>query len=99
MNDWYQRMVAALQLNGKGEPTQKAYTRALRMLCGFYNKTPDLKALSKIFRAKFRDLMKQRNLFDQIPNEVWQVHWNVNCQAVGSSAATLKMKLYRPVGF
>ena len=22
MNDWYQRMVATLQLNGKGEPTQ-----------------------------------------------------------------------------
>jgi len=23
MNDWYQRMIATLQLNGKGEPTQK----------------------------------------------------------------------------
>ena len=42
MNDWYQHMVAALQLNGKGEPTQKAYTRAVRMLCEFYRKTPDL---------------------------------------------------------
>jgi site-specific recombinase XerD len=42
MNDWYQRMVAALQLNGKGEPTQKAYTRAVRMLSEFYHKTPDL---------------------------------------------------------
>ncbi len=42
MNDWYQRMVAALQLNGKGEPIQKAYTRAVRMLCEFYGKTPDL---------------------------------------------------------
>jgi site-specific recombinase XerD len=42
MNDWYQRMVATLQLNGKGEPTQKAYTRAVRMLCEFYDKTPDL---------------------------------------------------------
>jgi hypothetical protein len=28
MNDWYQQMVSTLQLNGKGEPTQKAYTRA-----------------------------------------------------------------------
>jgi hypothetical protein len=26
MNDWYERMIATLQLNGKGEPTQKAYT-------------------------------------------------------------------------
>jgi hypothetical protein len=42
MNDWYERMMAALQLNGKGEPTQKAYTRAVCMLCEFYHKTPDL---------------------------------------------------------
>jgi hypothetical protein len=42
MNDGYQRMIATLQLNGKGEPTQKAYTRAVRMLSEFYNKTPDL---------------------------------------------------------
>ena len=42
MNDWYERMIAVLQLNGKGEPTQKAYTRAVRMLCEFYHKTPDL---------------------------------------------------------
>jgi len=31
MNDWYQRMVATLQLNGKGERTQQAYTR--RSVC------------------------------------------------------------------
>lgn len=49
-----------------------------------------LKALSVVFRAKFRDLMKQVKLLDQIPNEVWQIAWNVNCQAVASSAATLK---------
>jgi hypothetical protein len=49
-----------------------------------------VKALSKIFRAKFRDLMKQAQLFDQIPAQVWQVDWNVNCQAVASSNATLK---------
>lgn len=42
MNDWYQRMVDTLQLNGKGERTQQAYTRAVRMLSQFYDKTPDL---------------------------------------------------------
>ena len=42
MNDWYQRRVATLQLNGKGKPTQKAYTRTVRMLSESYHKTPDL---------------------------------------------------------
>jgi hypothetical protein len=36
MNDWYQRMVGTLQLNGKGERTQQAYTRSVRMLSQFY---------------------------------------------------------------
>jgi hypothetical protein len=49
-----------------------------------------VKALSIIFRTKFRDLMKQAKLLDQIPNDVWQIAWNVNCQPVGSSQATLK---------
>jgi hypothetical protein len=49
-----------------------------------------VKALSKLFRAKFRDLMKQTLLFDQIPAQVWLIDWNVNCQAVSSSEATLK---------
>ena len=42
MNDWYQRMVDALQLNGRGERTQQAYTRSVRMLSQFYDKTPNL---------------------------------------------------------
>ena len=42
MNDWYQSMVNTLQLNGKGERTQQAYTRSVRMLSQFYGKTPDL---------------------------------------------------------
>ena len=187
MNDWYQRMVDTLQLNGKGERTQQAYTRSVRMLSQFYDKTPDLvseqelqeyflqrknvnhwapktmricycgirffyvnvlerdpkhigadlpgffgvlhtwgrtlqyhphihyvvaggalcstdgswhpsridfflpvQALSQIFRAKFRDLMEQAKLFDQVPAEVWHIDWNVNCQAVSSSEASLK---------
>ena len=35
MTDWYQRSINALQLNGTGERTQEAYTRALRMLSTF----------------------------------------------------------------
>lgn len=49
-----------------------------------------VKALSVIFRAKFRDLMEQAKLLDRIPPDVWQIAWNVNCQAVFSSEASLK---------
>jgi len=47
-------------------------------------------ALSAIFRAKFRDAMDQAGLLGEIPLEVWNIDWNVNCQAVGSGQATLK---------
>jgi integrase/recombinase XerD len=40
--EWHDRMIKALQLNGKGERTQQAYARALRMLVDFYDKSPDL---------------------------------------------------------
>jgi len=49
-----------------------------------------VKALSKIFRAKFRDQIKQASRFDQIPSEVWQRDWNVNSQPIPSSQACLK---------
>jgi site-specific recombinase XerD len=38
--DWYQQSINALQLNGKGERTQQAYTRALRQLVEFTGKRP-----------------------------------------------------------
>jgi integrase/recombinase XerD len=40
--EWYDSMIKTLQLNGKGERTQEAYARALRMLVEFYGKSPDL---------------------------------------------------------
>ncbi len=39
--EWYDRMIQALQLNGKGERTQEAYARAVRMLIEFQHQTPD----------------------------------------------------------
>jgi integrase/recombinase XerD len=39
--DWYDRMIHALQLNGKGERTQEAYARAVRMLVEFQDKAPE----------------------------------------------------------
>lgn len=41
MTDWYQKSINALALNGKGERTQEAYTRAVRMLSQFYGKSPE----------------------------------------------------------
>lgn len=39
--EWYQQSINTLQLNGKGERTQEAYTRAVRMLVDFYGKSPE----------------------------------------------------------
>jgi hypothetical protein len=47
-------------------------------------------ALSKIFKAKFRDEMIKVGLYNQINPVVWKLDWNVNCQAVGSSEGSLK---------
>ena len=41
MKDYYQKSIEALQLAGMSESTQKAYTRAVRQLVDFYDKTPD----------------------------------------------------------
>lgn len=42
MENWYDKMVKMLQLNGKGDSSQKAYARAVRMLVDHYHKDPDL---------------------------------------------------------
>ena len=42
MKDYYQKSMRALQLAGMSQPTQKGYTRSMRMLVDFYGKTPDL---------------------------------------------------------
>lgn len=49
-----------------------------------------VEAMSKIFKAKFRDEMKKYNLYNDIPPDVWNQNWVVNCQAVGSSAESVK---------
>jgi hypothetical protein len=49
-----------------------------------------VKAMSRIYRAEFRDAMVREGLYGQIPSEVWNIDWNVNVQAVGSAEQTLK---------
>jgi hypothetical protein len=49
-----------------------------------------VKALSRIFRAKFRDALRQSDLFTEIPPEVWEEEWVVHCQPVGDGLYALK---------
>jgi hypothetical protein len=49
-----------------------------------------VRALSKIYRAKFKAEMERLGLIDQIDPSVWATDWIVNCQAVGSPEAALK---------
>ena len=43
-----------------------------------------VKALSPIFRAKFRDSLKMTQLFAQVEPRVWRKDWVVHCEPVGS---------------
>ena len=49
-----------------------------------------VKAMSAIFKAKFRDAMKKNCLYAQNPPKVWDQSFNVNCQAIGSSGSSIK---------
>jgi hypothetical protein len=49
-----------------------------------------VKALSLLFRAKFRDALRQTDWFDQVPPTVWQQDWVVHCQPVGKGMGALK---------
>jgi hypothetical protein len=49
-----------------------------------------VKALSKIFRAKFRDALRQADCFADVLAAVWEKDWVVHCQPVGKGFSTLK---------
>jgi hypothetical protein len=49
-----------------------------------------VKALSIIYRAKFRDAMQRAGLLNQIDPAVWRKPWVVDSQAVGDGRASLK---------
>jgi len=49
-----------------------------------------VKALSPIYRAKFRDAMERAGLLHRIDPKVWTLDWNVDSQAVGESHTSLK---------
>jgi hypothetical protein len=49
-----------------------------------------VRALSLIFRAKFRDLLIKTDLFNQVDARVWKKGWVVHSQPVGSGEAAFK---------
>lgn len=51
-----------------------------------------VKALSKIFRAMFRDALKEMapELFGPIPKSVWKRAWVVHCKPAGNGDSVLK---------
>jgi integrase/recombinase XerD len=87
MTDWYGKTIQALQLNGKGERTQEAYARSVRMLSQFYGKTPD-----QISEQELQDyFLHRKNVDNWSPNtmricycgirfffeHVLQRHWHI----------------------
>jgi Putative transposase/Transposase zinc-binding domain len=49
-----------------------------------------VKALSPIFRAKFRDQLKKTELFLQVDEQAWKKKWVVHSEPVGSGQAAFK---------
>jgi hypothetical protein len=49
-----------------------------------------VKALSPIFRAKFRDQLKKTELFNHVDQRVWTKAWVVHSKPVGSGQAAFK---------
>ena len=47
-------------------------------------------ALSVIFRAKFRDLLKKTELYSEVDPRVWKKEWVVHSEPVGSGEAAFK---------
>ncbi len=49
-----------------------------------------VKAMSKIFKAKFRDIMKKNGLYHKISAHVWNQDWIVHSKAIGSAENSIK---------
>ena len=60
MKDYYKKSMRALQLAGMSERTQQCYTRSVRMLVDFYNKTPD-----KVNEHELQDYFLHRRNVDK----------------------------------
>jgi site-specific recombinase XerD len=70
MTDWYEKSMRALQLAGKGARTQQAYTRSVRKLLEFFDKSPEL-----ISETELQDyFLHRRNIDEWSPNTMRIAH-------------------------
>ena len=60
MKDYYKKSMRALQLAGMSERTQQCYSRSVRMLSDFFNKTPD-----RISEQELQDYFLHRKNVDK----------------------------------
>ncbi|TFH14972.1 MAG: transposase [Lentisphaerales bacterium] len=49
-----------------------------------------VKALSVIFRAKFRDALKRLGLFDAVPAIAWEKSWVIHCEPAGQGPEIIR---------
>ena len=49
-----------------------------------------VRALSPIYRGKFRDGMKALGLYDAVPEKVWKRDWVVHCESVGQGPEVIR---------
>jgi len=49
-----------------------------------------VKALSRMFRGKIKAALREADLLDDVPPEVWQKEWVVHCKSVGDGRHSLK---------
>ncbi len=61
-----------------------------RWRSGRHNFLVPVRALSVLFRAKFRDALKQTPFYAQVPATVWQQPWVVHCKPVGDGRIALR---------
>jgi hypothetical protein len=49
-----------------------------------------VRALSKVFRGKLQQALRENDCYALIPSKVWQQEWVVHCEGVGSGVNALK---------
>jgi hypothetical protein len=59
-------------------------------LSAHHNFFVPVKALSRLFRARFQRLLQKTSLFPQVPSRAWQQEWVVHCKAVGDGQTALR---------